>query len=189
MKKIDKLIKKIDDAPLWLLIFPLLVLYFWYYIKLGPNSVFEIHDQLDERVVYNVLNARHLFDKSALFPEMFDQGIPAGAMKVSSITFIFYRWFSPFVAFMLEYLVAEICGFLGTYACIKKYGKSSILATIGGMAMMWMKFRPAYGLSIVGFPVAFYALCDLFFKGFSKESGKKKRTIFEIAIDMFLIVF
>lgn len=190
MKKIDRLIKKIDDAPLWLLIFPLLVLYFWYYIKLGPNSVFEIHDQLDERIVNNVFNARHLFDKTSVFPEMFDGGVPKTGMTISAITFLFYRWFRPFKAFMLEYLVAEICAFLGTYFCVKRFGKSSILATISGMAIMWMRFRPAYGLSVVGFPIAFYAFSDLFFKCKEEKQDKHpKKYVIQIIIDFALIVF
>ncbi len=107
MKKVDNIIKKIDEAPLWLLLFPLLVLYFWYYIKLGQNAVFEIHDQLDERVVNNLLNARHLFDGVSIFPEMFESGVPKNGMAYSAITFIFYRLFSPYVAFMLEYVVVR----------------------------------------------------------------------------------
>ncbi len=189
MKKIDNILKKIDEAPLWILLFPLLVLFFWYYIKLGQNAVFEIHDQLDERVVNNVLNARHLFEGLSDFPEMFESGVPTNGMAFSAITFLFYRWFSPYVAFMLEYAVAEVAAFLGTYFCIKKFGKSSIMATLGGMAMMWMRFRPSYGLSLVGFPIVFYAFSDLFFITFSKETDKKKRIIIKTVTDMLLIVF
>lgn len=189
-KKLDDWLYKLDHAPLWLLVFPLLLLYFWYYLLLGENGFFEIHDQLDERVVNNVFHARHLFERMAFFPEMYEGGVPKSGMTVSAITFIFYRWFSPYVAFMLEYLVAEICAYLGTYFSIRKFAKSSILAVLGGMAMMWLNFRSSYGLCIVGFPILFYAFSDLFEKAYDGRERKEERKWKAGLIrDMLLIVF
>ena len=169
--------RKIDEAPLYFLVVPLLILYFWYYMKLGQNAVFDIHDQLDERVIHNLLNARHLGDGLTVYPEMFADGVPKGGVTVSAITFVLYRFFSPFAAFMMEYVFAEVCAFFGMYACVKRVGKSSILAVIGGMAMMWLRFRPAYGLSIVGVPVVFFAFWDLYELGLGTADAKAREKL------------
>ena len=162
MRKSDELLKKLDNAPLYFLLLPLLILFFSYYLLLGENAVFEIHDQLDESVVHNIINAIHLFEGLKVYPEMFSEGVPATGIMPSAITYVLYRFFPVFTAFMLEFLISEICAFLGAYACIKLFSKSSILAVLGGMALMWLPYKPSYGLSIVGFPVIVYAFARLY---------------------------
>lgn len=186
MKKLDEFIRKFDRAPLYFFLVPLLGVFFFYYFLLGENSFFEIFDQLDERIVNNIVNAKHLFDGTKIFPEVFADGIPRGGLTVSSSAFILYRFMSPFQAFMSEFIISEICAFLGCYACIKKFSGSSIMAVIGGTALMWIDYRPTWGLSIVGSPIIIFAFSDLY--EICQKTDPEKKTK-RICADYFLILF
>ncbi len=150
----------LDQHSLWWTGLLFLGITFFPYLLLGEGSVFEIHDQLDETLLTYVLNARHLGDDAGFFPEILG-GIHASGMQPSAILFIpLYRLFTPFAAFLLQYLIACACGYFGMYACTRELTDSSILAVVTAICFALLPLQPVYGLSTFGVPLLVYAyLC------------------------------
>ncbi|HBA48985.1 MAG TPA: hypothetical protein DCZ91_14550 [Lachnospiraceae bacterium] len=147
----------LDGAPLWAFGFPLMMVLFSPYFVLKQGSVFPIHDQLDETLLTYVLNARHLFDGSDVFPELLG-GISKSGMQPSAILFIpLYRLFPALYAFLIQYLIVCVCGFHGMYGSVKKLSGSSILALAVSGCFCMLPVQPVYGLSIMGVPLLLYA--------------------------------
>lgn len=159
-QKIDFFIHKLDEMPLAYLVFPLLFIGLYYYVRLGKNCVFEINDQLDETLFTYVLNGKYLFRGVSEYPEMLS-GVPTGGMTVSSWIFVpLYRILPVFQAFMVQFTIVMATAYLGMYLCVKELTDSSILAGICGTMFMFLPYQPVYGLSVVGGPLIFYAfLC------------------------------
>ncbi|MGN0413293.1 MAG: DUF6044 family protein [Lachnospiraceae bacterium] len=153
-------VHKIDEMPLAYLVFPLLVVALYYYIRLGKNCVFEINDQLDETLFTYVLNAKYMLQNVREYPELLG-GVPAGGMTVSSWIFVpLYRILPVFQAFMVQFAIVMATAYLGMYLCVKELTDSSILGAICGTMFMFLPYQPVYGLSIVGGPLIFFAfLC------------------------------
>ena len=160
IQKMDFLIHKIDEMPLSYLVFPLLAVALYYYIRLGKNCVFEINDQLDETLFTYVLNAKYMFQNVREYPELLG-GVPTGGMTVSSWIFVpLYRILPVFQAFMVQFAIVMTTAYLGMYLCVKELTDSSILGAICGTMFMFLPYQPVYGLSIVGGPLIFFAfLC------------------------------
>ncbi len=150
----------LDNHSLWWTGLLFLGITFFPYLLLGEGSVFEIHDQLDETLLTYVLNARHLGDGAGFFPEILG-GIHASGMQPSAILFIpLYRIFTPFTAFLLQYLIVCACGYFGMYACARELTGSSILAVVTAVCFGLLPLQPVYGLSAFGVPLLLYAyLC------------------------------
>lgn len=159
-QKLDSFIHKLDEMPLAYLVFPLLLIGLYYYIRLGKNCVFEINDQLDETLFTYVLNGKYLFQGVSEYPELLG-GVPTGGMTVSSWIFVpLYRILPVFEAFMVQFAIVMATAYLGMYLCVKELTGSSILGVICGTMFMFLPYQPVYGLSIVGGPLIFYAfLC------------------------------
>lgn len=154
---LNRLLILLDGAPLWWVGFPLMLILFSPYFVLKQGSVFPIHDQLDETLLTYVLNARHLFDASNVFPEIMG-GIAKSGMQPSAILFIpLYTLFPPLTAFLIQYLTVCVSGFWGMYGSVKKISGSSILALAMAGAFCMLPAQPVYGLSIMGVPLLLYA--------------------------------
>lgn len=143
----------LDGAPLWWIGFPLMAILFSPYLVLRQGSVFPVHDQLDETLLTYVLNARHLFDGTSVFPEILG-GIGKSGMQPSAILFIpLYALFPPLTAFLIQYLAVCASGFWGMYGSVKKLSGSSILALAMAGVFCMLPVQPVYGLSIMGVPL------------------------------------
>lgn len=148
---------RLDSAPLWVIGFPFIIILFCPYLVLKQGSVFPIHDQLDETLLTYVLNARHLFDASDVFPELLG-GIGRSGMQPSAILFIpLYRLLPALPAFLTQYLIVCASGFHGMYGTVKKLTGSSILALAVSGCFCMLPVQPVYGLSIMGVPLLLYA--------------------------------
>ena len=158
--RMGNLILWLDNHSLWWTGLLFLGITFFPYLLLGEGSVFEIHDQLDETLMTYVLNARHLTDGTGFFPEILG-GIHESGMQPSAILFIpLYKLFTPFVAFMVQYLIVCGCGYFGMYACTREMTGSSILAVVTAACFALLPIQPVYGLSAWGVPLLLYAyLC------------------------------
>ncbi len=158
--EISRFILWLDNHTLWWIGLIFLGITFLPYLILGEGSVFEIHDQLDETLLTYVLNARHLGDGTGFLPELMG-GVNASGMQPSAILFIpLYRLFTPFAAFLLQYLIVCACGYWGMYACTRKLTGSSILAVVTAVCFALLPMQPIYGLSAWGVPMLLYAfLC------------------------------
>ncbi len=174
--KFHKMIHRLDQAPLWLLVFPLMAVFFSYYLLLGENVYFEINDQLDETLFTYVLNAKYLFRGVSEYPELLG-GVPTGGMMVSAWIFVpLYRVFSTFTAFMIQFAIVCITAYLGMYATVKELTQSSLLAAVIGGMFMFLPYQPVYGLSVVGGPMILYAFLLLYQAG--NGNGISKRKLF-----------
>ena len=162
IRKIDKGIMRLDQLPLWWVGAILAVAVFIPFFILGEGSVFPIHDQLDETIMAYVLNARHLWEKTAFFPELLG-GIPVSGMQPSAVLFIpLYAILPALAAFLIQYLIVFLAGFFGMYLCVKKLTGSSILAVMTGGLFCMLPFQPIYGLSVAGVPLLLWCFLCLY---------------------------
>ncbi len=153
----DKIIKKLDKAPLWILVVPLEALFLVYYILLGKNVYFDINDILDESLFNYVLHGKYMFSGVSQYPEMLT-GVPVSGMSISSPIFVpLYHFFPVFTAFMIQFALTAAIAYLGMYACVRKLTDSSIISVLAGAALMWLPWNPIYGLSQAGLPVIIFA--------------------------------
>lgn len=107
----DRIIRRIDGAGLFWLGILFFVVVFAPFAVLKGGSVFEIHDQLDESMMNYVLTAKH--PGQAVIPEIFQGGVSAGGMQPAAVFFLpLYRILSPLKAFLVQYAICFIVGFL-----------------------------------------------------------------------------
>lgn len=174
--KLNKAIRMVDQAPLWWTGILFLVITFLPYVVLKEGSVFEIHDQLDETIMTYVLNARHLFDGSEIFPELLG-GVNKSGMQPSAMLFIpLYRILPAFWAFVVQYLIVSAAGYWGMYACAKQLTGSSILSVAAAGCFALLPIQPIYGLSVFGVPMLLYAFLCLW---------KEEKTLRSFALILF----
>lgn len=162
--KVNEWIYLLDRLPLWWVGFLLLGITFFPYWILGEGSVFPIHDQLDETILSYVLNAKYMGSGTRMFPEVLG-GINSSGMQPSAILFVLlYRWFPAFNAFLIQYGIGFLCGFLGMYFCVKELTSGSILSVAMAGCFCMLPLQPIYGLSIWGVPLLLYAVLCLYQK-------------------------
>lgn len=151
----------LDKAPLWWIGFLLAAIVFFPYVMLGEGSVFPVHDQLDETILTYVLNARHLMERTGEFPELLG-GLPVSGFQPSAVLFVpLYAVLPSFAAFVVQYFIVFLAGFLGMYLCVKELSGSSILAMVMGGLFCMLPFQPVYGLSVAGVPLVFWCFLSL----------------------------
>lgn len=156
----NKVINRLDAAPLFWLGLVVLIIVFTPFIILKGGFVFEIHDQLDESMMNYVLTARHL--GTGNIPELLG-GISASGMTPAAVLFVFlYRMFPAASAFMIQYGICFLAAFFGMYFCVKELTHSSIWAVIIAGCFALLPMYPIYGLSEYGIPLILYAWICLF---------------------------
>lgn len=160
LKQTDALIQHLDHCTLWWIGILITVVFFLPYFVLGDGCIFEINDQLDESIMNYMLLARHLWDGSTIYPEMFN-GVNASGMQPSAVLFLpLYRLISARAAFLTQYIICFLLAFSGMYLLVKEITDSSILAMIAGGCFCVLPLYPVYGLSEFGIPLILYgALC------------------------------
>lgn len=150
---LEQLLSWLDKAPLWLLGFLILAVNLLPCLILGKGSVFPIHDQLDETILSYVLNAKYLGTDTKIFSELLG-GINASGMQPSAVLFVpLYKVMPAFAAFLTQWCIVLLSGFLGMYFCVKEMTESSILAVVSGGVFCMLPHLPVYGLSVVGVPL------------------------------------
>ena len=83
--RLETVLGRLDAFPLWWSGLLLAGAVFLPYVLMGEESVFPIHDQLDETLMTYVLNARHLAEPVEQFPELLGgQRLPALRRTVHS---------------------------------------------------------------------------------------------------------
>ncbi len=163
-EKMNRLVARLDRLPLWPLGGLLMAVTFAPYFILKEGSVFPIHDQLDETILSYVLNARYLGTGAEIFPELLG-GINVSGMQPSALLFIpLYRIFPAFPAFLIQYGIVFVSGFLGMYFCVKEITGSSILACVAASCFSLLPIQPVYGLSVMGVPLLLYGFLCLYRK-------------------------
>lgn len=161
-KSLNTWIKRIDGYNLWYMGIPFLILLFVPILLLGEDSVFSIHDQLDETLFTYVITAGHLFSGESIFPEMLG-GIPANGVQPAAVLFIpLYRFLPLFHAFVLQYAIVCASAFYGMYLLVRRVTGSSGIAFVTGALFAMLPYQPVYGLSIVGLPLLLYCFLNLY---------------------------
>lgn len=162
LRKLNDIIMFVDKLPLWWIGFVLLLITFYPYFILKGGSVFEIHDQMDETMLTYVLSGKYLGSGLKIFPEMLG-GINASGMQPSAVLFIpLYKVLAPLTAFLIQYAIVCVSGFMGMYFSVKELTKSSILAVVGASCFCLLPIQPVYGLSVLGVPLLLYIFLCLY---------------------------
>lgn len=162
--RLDTVLEWLDAFPLWWIGFLLTAAVFLPYVIMGEQSVFPIHDQLDETIMTYVLNARHLGEPVDRFPELLG-GLPVSGFQPSAVLFIpLYALMPAYAAFVIQYLTVFLAGFFGMYLCVKELTGSSILAAAAAGAFCMLPLPPVYGLSAVGVPLLLWCFLCLYKK-------------------------
>lgn len=162
--RLETVLGRLDALPLWWSGLLLAGAVFLPYVLMGEESVFPIHDQLDETLMTYVLNARHLAETIEQFPELLG-GLPVSGFQPSAVLFIpLYALMPAFAAFVVQYLTVFLAGFLGMYLCVKELTKSSILAAVTAGAFCMLPLPPIYGLSAAGVPLLLWCFLCLYKK-------------------------
>ena len=116
--RLETVLGRLDALPLWWSGLLLAGAVFLPYVLMGEESVFPIHDQLDETLMTYVLNARHLAEPVEQFPELLG-GLPVSGFQPSAVLFIpLYALMPAFAAFVVQYLTVFVAGVLGMYVCV-----------------------------------------------------------------------
>lgn len=162
--RLETVLGRLDALPLWWSGLLLAGAVFLPYVLMGEESVFPIHDQLDETLMTYVLNARHLAEPVEQFPELLG-GLPVSGFQPSAVLFIpLYALMPAFAAFVVQYLTVFLAGFFGMYLCVKELTKSSILAAVTAGAFCMLPLPPIYGLSAAGVPLLLWCFLCLYKK-------------------------
>ncbi len=144
------------------------------YFVWGENTVFDVHDQLDETICSYVIPARHLFSNAKSYSEMMCE-LPAESMKASAPLFIsLYRIFSVEWAFLIQFMIETLTAFLGLYFLIHKVTKSSLAALPVALLFAMLPFQPVYGLNVIGIPLLMLCFYTLYWWG-SKSADLKQQ--------------
>jgi len=131
------------------------------YFLLQEASIVTYHDQLDGEILTYIYGAKYLFSNSSTFPELMN-GINRTGLTMPAPAFvIFYRFFPPFVAYLISLIVIKMVGFIGTYLLIREITEKKWLAFLCGCGFMMLPFYAVYGLCIPGEPMLLYAILKL----------------------------
>lgn len=182
----QKIFTFLDNCPLFLIGLIFFLGLFIVYFSWGDDTVFDIHDQLDETICSYVIPARHLFHGRDGYPEMMTT-LPAESLKSSAPVFVLlYHFFSVPLAFLIQFLIETLAAFLGMYFLIKKITKSSLAALPVAVIFSLLPFQPVYGLNVMGLPLLFLCLVTLYQYS---EKSEAKRNLSEALLSVVGIVF
>jgi hypothetical protein len=160
--RVKKAVAFLDSCPLFLVGLIFFLGLFIIYFSWGDDTVFDIHDQLDETICSYVLPARHLFGSKAGYPEMMTT-LPSESLKSSAPIFvILYHFCSVPIAFLIQFLIETLSAFLGMYFLTKRITKSSLAALPVAVLFSLLPFQPVYGLNVMGLPILVLSFLTLY---------------------------
>ncbi len=160
----NKLLRKLNSYPIWILGIAYLCILFaplvCLYIRDGAGSaVFQVHDQLDETILNYYFNAKYL--GSDIFEQMMC-GLPKEGLKPSAYLFLpLYVFFDVYTAFLIQYFIVAFTAFYGTYLCVRHITDGNIPAFVSACLFSLIPFMPIYGNAAAGIPLLIYAVLTL----------------------------
>ncbi len=122
------------------------------YFLLGQGSFVEVHDQLDGEVVNYMYQAKYFLKPGPIHEFMNGMG-KAAMLPPAPLGVLFYKVFSPFIAFALMHVVEVFVAFLSMFFLCRRMELSPMVSTITGVLFSYMPFYPVYGLSAYGQPL------------------------------------
>jgi hypothetical protein len=147
----------------------LLLVYIFPYIYLNQDAYLTIHDNLDSDFHYFLLlknsgNALN-FDLSATIPQVMN-GLPRCALRSGiNLEVWSFLWFEPYTAFLINFIVIHLLGFVGMFLFLKRYvitDKSQLFITIS--IAICFAFVPTYmvhGISVHGQPLLLFSFLNI----------------------------
>ncbi len=173
-EKLNRLIDWIDASHLEILCFIIVLTIMAPILYLKKGAVFPVLDQLDETILNYVFSARFFGEKT--FETMMCGAVSTESLKPFAPFFLpLFMWFSPFAAFLLQYVIVIMTACFGTYFCVKKITKSSIAAILSAGAFTLLPFRSVYGNMLSGIPLLLYCLLILLEeKDLSKKTNGRR---------------
>lgn len=148
----------------------IVLLYCLPFFIMGQDSIIQYNDQLDGEIITYILNAKHLFEKTDVYPELMN-GIPkAGMVSPAPLFIVLFRVFSPFVSFMIMLVICKVAAFVSMYLLTVRITGKKYLGFLLGTVFMMLSFYPVYGLSVPGQAFVFLAVLLLL----DRKSTKKQ---------------
>lgn len=129
-------------------------------LLLGEKAYISAHDQLDGEVIGYIFEAAAPF--AGNYPA-FMGGASSTALQPASFgTVLFYMLFSPFTAFTCNYVFVATAAYAGMYLFLKEFTGGAVLPAVAAFLFACLPFYSAYGLSVMGQPLFFYACLLLY---------------------------
>lgn len=153
----DKNLKKSYKLLFFLVGLAITALAFLPYIINGRNSVITYHDQLDGEILTYIFNAKYLFSKTDIIPELMNGMSKNAFVPPAPAMILIYKAFSPFMAFMICLFIAKITAFSSMYFLLFKLFDRWETAIVGAVLFMLIPFYSVYGLCIPGIPLVLYS--------------------------------
>lgn len=153
-------------------------------IVLGDKGQVTLHDQLDGEVLGYILNARNFMEP--VFLEFMNGMSSTSLTPPSWGTVLLYIIFSPFNAFLANYILVSIFAFLGMYLLVNEITQERWTSAIVAVLFSQIPFYSVYGLSVMGQPLVFYA-CLRLVKGKSPWISFVTTTVFALFSSLVLV--
>ena len=159
------------NTALYLAVF-ILFLYLLPYIVLGQNATHEIHDVLDYYVGI-LVSADKCGDLLNMNPESSVSAIMSGIPRYCfhnnfDMLVVFFSVFPPFTAYIINFLLVHIIGFVCMYLLLKKHilKKQPNTWIISGVSLFFamLPLYPTLGLTLAGLPLVILACLNLYRK-------------------------
>lgn len=131
-----------------------------FFLIRGEQISVILHDQLDSEVVFYCLKSRSLKTLiQSAFPEFMNGN--AEISLASFGTLIFYFFFRPVNAFVLNMFFVRIVSFAGLFFLLKKFSVEIELAFLVSMVYSFLPIYSVYGLSSMGIPLVWLSVLEL----------------------------
>lgn len=151
-----------------------LALYFMVYLINGEDNVINTRDNLDSEILFRKLpkEAGVLFSISnqTEVPQVMN-GLKRNAINASVgnvETYLFY-FFTPFYAYIFNFILVNILGFAGVYLLSSRYilkgikDQNKILSALMAFAYVLLPAYTIYGLTIIALPLLTYCILNVLY--------------------------
>lgn len=143
----------------WLLGIIAVIIFLIPYIIQGADSTYIMHDQFDGEVLAFICQARDIGLSN--FPEFMNGAAKTSLTMPSPGFLILYLLFNSSTAFLIQYITVALIAFLGMYLLAKEVTGNQYIASVAAVAFACLPSYTVYGFGVMGQPLLFYALIQL----------------------------
>lgn len=141
--------------------------YYIPYLIFGGDSFITIHDNLDSGIanIKTLLDTKSLFNYSKTLPIM--DGLPRSSFESPfNLKFIFFIYFSPFTAILINDYLVRIISFIGMFLLLNNYilkykSNKNFISFIAAICFAFIPFYSNLGISSAGQPLLLWAFLNL----------------------------
>ncbi len=141
----------------------IIVLYYLPYLILNEESYIVVHDNLDGEFVLRKIISSIKGD----YIEQIMNGISGSLMiSKSNILILIFKYFTPFVAYILNDLIVRIMAFTGVYLLVEdkiffKKNENRIVIVLISLCYSFIPFYSIFGITVAGIPLLIYSFLNL----------------------------